>query len=306
MSKGKFIALTALIAALAFTAAFFGVSTTVFMQRTSALQSSADAAQSQIDGLVSGYEQELRDKSDEIDRLESEVNRLESETERLESDLAKAKEMKAAAGQQKVCYLTFDDGPSDNTPEVLDILRENDVKATFFVTGTGRFDYIKRIQEDGHAIGLHTYSHSYADVYASDEAFFADLQKISDKVYEYTGIRSKLIRFPGGSSNLVSKKYCDGIMTRLTKAVGEQGYVYFDWNVDSTDGESGKSAADLVNAVKRNIPKSKSACVLMHDAGAKKETVRALPEIIQAFRDSGFTFDKLSEDSPTVHHLINN
>ena len=136
---------------------------------------------------------------------------------------------------RKVVYLTFDDGPSAHTDKILEILNKYNARATFFVTGNNRKhnDVLKRIVDQGSVVALHTYTHNYAEVYASEEAYFKDLQKISDMVKEATGVESKLIRFPGGSSNTVSRQYCPGLMTKLTKAVQEKGYQYFDWNCDS-------------------------------------------------------------------------
>ncbi|WP_288162231.1 polysaccharide deacetylase family protein [Dubosiella newyorkensis] len=138
---------------------------------------------------------------------------------------------------KKVVYLTFDDGPSENTAKILDILDKYNAKATFFVTGNHPEynKYMKRAAKEGHTIGLHTYTHNYSQLYSSEEAYFDDLQQISDMVEDVTGKKSKVIRFPGGSSNMISANYVDGLMTTLTQKVQEQGYQYFDWNVDSTD-----------------------------------------------------------------------
>ena len=127
----------------------------------------------------------------------------------------------------KTIYLTFDDGPSARTPEVLQILADNGVKATFFVKNGGKYNhYMQDIVAQGHTIALHTYTHDYASIYSSDEAYLSDLQQISDLVYNETGVRTNIMRFPGGSSNTKSKKYCQGIMTRMTQKVTEMGYLY--------------------------------------------------------------------------------
>nr|WP_294495140.1 polysaccharide deacetylase [uncultured Mediterraneibacter sp.] len=208
---------------------------------------------------------------------------------------------------RKIVYLTFDDGPSDNTERVLDILKEYNVKATFFVTGNNpkKNGVLKRIVQEGSVIGLHTYTHDYAKVYSSEEAYFDDLKKISDMVKEVTGTESHIIRFPGGSSNVVSAKYTPGLMTVLTQKVQDKGYQYFDWNCDSTDASGN-------NVPVETLVKNATSCtakhinILMHDTDAKDTTVEALPQIIQYYRDRGYAFEPLTVDSATVHHKVNN
>lgn len=208
---------------------------------------------------------------------------------------------------QKTIYLTFDDGPSPRTPEILKILDKYGVKATFFVINGGKYNqYMKDIVNAGHAIALHSYTHSYSTIYASESAYFDDLQKISDVVYEQTGVRTKLIRFPGGSSNTVSRKYSSGIMTRLTKQVESKGYVYFDWNLSSGDADGNRVPAQTLINNCRKVPRSNSVIVLMHDASVKKTTVEALPSIIEYYKNAGCKFAKLTESSPTAHQRVNN
>ena len=134
-----------------------------------------------------------------------------------------------------VIYLTFDDGPSQYTPRLLEILAKYNVKATFFVVGKASTEYYDDIVNAGHTIAIHTDTHDYKTVYSSQEAYFNDLYAVREKIYNKTGIYTTLMRFPGGSSNSVSKSHCKGIMTALTAAVEAQGFQYFDWNVDSND-----------------------------------------------------------------------
>lgn len=208
---------------------------------------------------------------------------------------------------RKVVYLTFDDGPSENTEKILDILKKYNAKGTFFVTGNNKKynDSLKRIVKEGSAVALHTYTHDYAKVYASEEAYFDDLQKIFDMVKDVTGVESKVIRFPGGSSNTVSKKYCPGLMTKLTKAVQEKGFQYFDWNCDSTDASGNHVAVDKLvsNATSSS---AQHINILMHDTAAKDTTVKALPKIIEHYKSQGYTFEALTVDSYPVHHSVNN
>lgn len=204
-----------------------------------------------------------------------------------------------------VVYLTYDDGPGDYTAALLDVLQKYDVKATFFVTGRGTDDLIKREYDEGHTVALHTWSHNYAYLYSSVANYYADLQQISDRVKNITGEESKLIRFPGGSSNTVSKRY-DGrsrIMSTLTRDVEAKGYAYFDWNVDSDDAGRANSA-DVVYANVINRLKPGANVVLQHDI--KPYSVEAVERIIQWCNDNNYVFEPLTKDSPTVHHGVNN
>ena len=201
----------------------------------------------------------------------------------------------------KVIYLTFDDGPSNYTGQLLDVLKKYNVKATFFVTGQGNDQFIKRAYEEGHSIGLHTYTHQYNTVYKSVDAYFDDLNKVSDRVKRITGVESKLIRFPGGSSNTVSK-FNPGIMTTLAKEVELRGYKYFDWNVAS--GDTGTTNTDkIVNNVIKSLRKGNNV-VLQHDT--KKYSVEAVSQIIEYGLANGYVFAPLDITSPTVHHTIAN
>ena len=206
---------------------------------------------------------------------------------------------------EKVVYLTFDDGPSENTEKVLDVLKQYDVKATFFITGYGE-EYrpmIRRAYEEGHTIGLHTYSHKYEEVYASEDAYFADLEKVGKIAEEQIGFVPCFIRFPGGASNTVSAKYKQGIMTQLTGKVQEKGYQYYDWNVDSGDG-AGYKKDQIVSASKTD--RYQHIMLLLHDGRSKEETVKALPEIIEYYKNQGYEFRPVDRQSFVSHHATLN
>lgn len=205
-------------------------------------------------------------------------------------------------------YLTFDDGPSKNTPKILDILDQYGVKATFFVMyNRGQDEYYRQIVERGHTIALHTYSHEYADIYKSQSAFFNDLDKISDHVESLTGVRATITRFPGGSSNTISRKHCAGIMTALTKEVEARGYNYFDWNVDSGDADDTTVDKDvIVSNIKNRTHSYKRVFILMHDAKSKTTTVEALPEIIEYLQSRGYTILPITDSTEPLHHKVNN
>ena len=203
-----------------------------------------------------------------------------------------------------VIYLTFDDGPSQHTLRLLDVLEKYNVKATFFVVGTAGVGYLDEIAAGGHSLAIHSNTHDYGKIYANEEAFFKDLYAIRDTIYQRTGVLTTLMRFPGGSSNMVSKQYNVGIMTRLTKAVEEQGFQYFDWNVDSKDAGGAKTADEVYHNVINGCKNKKASVVLQHDIHGY--SVDAVERIIQWGLANGYTFEALTPSSPTAHHPINN
>lgn len=205
----------------------------------------------------------------------------------------------------KVVYLTFDDGPSENTGKILDILEKYDAKATFFITGANadQRPLIKKAYDAGHTIGLHTYSHDYAGVYSSEDAYFKDLEKVGEIAEEQIGYVPCFIRFPGGSSNVVSSKYSPGIMSKLAAKVQEKGYQYYDWNVDSGDG----AGADSEEIKNRSVTDRYShVMILFHDSQAKTETVEALPSIMDHYKKLGYEFRAIDRESFVSHHAVLN
>lgn len=197
-------------------------------------------------------------------------------------------------------YLTFDDGPSKYTQDILDILDSYDVKATFFVLGKEK-EKLESIAKAGHTIGMHSYNHEYSEVYASLESFAEDLAKIQDYIYEATGIWSTVYRFPGGSSNKVSKISMD----TFAKYLDEQGIVFFDWNSSSGDGGPVLLPVETIveNAMK-GILKRDTTVILMHDSAGKRTTVEALPTLIQsilALEDTAIL--PITENTQPVQHI---
>ncbi len=204
----------------------------------------------------------------------------------------------------KVIYLTFDDGPSSFTPKLLNILAKYNIKATFFVVGNGELKYLDDIVEAGHSIGIHSNTHEYSEIYASEDAFFKDFNAVRQKIYDHTGVWTTLCRFPGGSSNRTSKQYCTGIMTRLTKAVEAMGYQYFDWNVTSGDAGETKSTDQIFKNVTNGVKGRDYSIVLQHDIFGY--SVNAVERIIQWGLANGYTFLPLDPTSPTAHHQVKN
>lgn len=203
-------------------------------------------------------------------------------------------------------YLTFDDGPNPGTTDViLNILKEEGVEATFFVTNHGPDELIKREYDEGHTVALHTASHDYSIVYASDESYFNDLGSVHDRVKRITGYDSRIIRFPGGSSNTISRRYSDGIMSRLTTEVLNRGYRYYDWNVSSGDAAGGNPSPDVIyNNVVSNLSHDRVNMVLMHDI--KTYTRDALRNIIRYGKENGYTFEKITMSTEMVTQRVNN
>lgn len=246
----------------------------------------------------------------EYSGLKSNVKKLTEEKTKKTTELAaltkknadvKAEYEKLRAEKKiKTVYLTFDDGPSAHTDEILNILKKNNIKATFFVIGIGKnYNDYKKITDQGHVLGLHSFTHEYKKVYASEDSFFKEFYQLRDAVKSTTGQDVKIIRFPGGSSNAkASKALKTAIINRLTK----EGYVYFDWNCDSTDA-SGNNVP-VAKLVKYGICTTHPDInVLMHDTNAKKTTVQALQQIIDGYRKAGYTFETLDVNSPRIQHV---
>lgn len=201
-------------------------------------------------------------------------------------------------------YLTFDDGPGENTEEILKILREYDVKATFFSVGKDDEDsrrLYSEIIQAGHTLGMHSYSHKYGEIYKSSEAFLADLQKIRGLIADETGKVPVYYRFPGGSSNNVASK--EKIL-QFTEILHTQGIEYIDWNIDSKDASDKKlTAEDIVNNVFKDFGKYHNNVVLLHDGSGHSATVEALPLIIERARNMGAVLVPITENTVPVQHL---
>lgn len=209
-------------------------------------------------------------------------------------------------GIRKV-YLTFDDGPSANTGRILDILAEYGVKATFFVVGkegeNAEASY-RRIVEEGHTLAMHSYTHKFGEIYQSVESYAQDLSRLQEYLYEITGVWCRFCRFPGGSSNTVSKVP----MGKLIDYLDEQDITYFDWNISSGDAVGGYISVDeiLRNSL-ADLPRYQESIILMHDASNKNTTVEALPaliERIQAMEDTVIV--PITEDTEPIQHIKNN
>ncbi len=202
---------------------------------------------------------------------------------------------------EKVVYLTFDDGPSKVTIDLLDLLKEENVKATFFVIGAttdrGKMLY-QRILDEGHTLGLHSYSHNYNQIYQSADAFFEDLTRLADHIESITGYRPQVFRFPGGSKNAVAGQ---GVLKEIIEGAKSRGLTYFDWNAL---GKDDLSYAEDPDVIAKNVIESAgdkdTIVVLLHDNTIRTTAPEAVKKIIDYYRERGYTFEALTPDSPGI------
>lgn len=195
-----------------------------------------------------------------------------------------------------------------STPQILDILDKKGVNATFFVINfdDAGAELIKREHESGNTVAIHGYAHTYSAIYQSVDTYINNVTKLQDRIEETIGIRPTITRFPGGSSNTVSRHYCSKIMTTLAYEMVSRGYTYFDWNVDSDDAGSAKSSDDVYRNVTTHLSKDKANVVLMHDFANNTKTIGALERIIDFGLENGYTFEVLTPDTQMVTHTTNN
>ncbi|MCM1174767.1 MAG: polysaccharide deacetylase [Blautia sp.] len=207
-------------------------------------------------------------------------------------------------GAVRKVYLTFDDGPSSNTARILDILAEYDVKATFFVVGKEEEQYqalYKRIVDEGHTLGMHSYSHKYDEIYQSVDSYAQDMSRLQEFLYETTGVWCRYCRFPGGSSNMVS-----GVdMYDLIAYLDEQDITYFDWNVSSGDASNSYISKEaIISNCISTLPQYQESIILMHDASNKNTTVEALPDLIEQIQAMENTvIVPITEDTEPIQHI---
>lgn len=200
----------------------------------------------------------------------------------------------------KIAYLTFDDGPSIITDKLLDTLKCCNVKATFFVVGKeipGREKALKRIYDEGHSLGLHTYSHNFKRIYKNEDIFIQEMLSSQEKIEEITGYSSNLIRFPGGSSNHLSGSMLDKIHKNNLKI--------FDWNSSLEDGvKPNLSVDDLVKNSKKCMRKNNRIILLMHCNSNNTNTIKALPRIVKYYRDCGYEIKPITDSTPEYYYRI--
>ncbi len=218
----------------------------------------------------------------------------------------KDSEIEESAGRvrknTKRVYLTFDDGPSIYTGQILDILNANDVKATFFVIGKDEkyYDYYRRIVDEGHTLGMHSYTHKYEELYESTESFADEVDKLQSLLVEVTGVESHVFRFPGGSSNNVARLPIENYIAYLN----EHNINYYDWNALSGDAVNGSlSPEQLVNNIMKDVRNNKDSIVLMHDLQNVHATVESLQMLIDTLKSEGYEILPIDENTPLIQHV---
>lgn len=278
----------------------------VFCIRINGLESELNRLKMQVEehGLtLTGYERSNEEKVVESPSVSSDNDEMTEDSAMNEEQSAVTDE-EISHAKHKV-YLTFDDGPSVNTEAILDILDEYNIKATFFVLGkedgTSK-ERLRMIYERGHTIGMHSYSHVYSEIYGSLEGFKADFWKAKQYLLDTLGADCMFYRFPGGSSNTAGSIDVRECIIFLK----EQGVEYYDWNIISGDGSSRKLPKDeIVKNCTESIPNYSTSIILLHDASSKKETVEALPEIIETILAMEETVIlPLSEDTKPIQHVV--
>lgn len=195
--------------------------------------------------------------------------------------------------EQKVAYLTFDDGPSKVTREVLKTLKEHNIHATFFLIGSqitaDMEEIVKQLAEDGHTIGIHTYTHKGKEIYQSKDAYLEDFEKAADRIEEVTGQRPTIFRFPWGSTNKYLKSIGKDVITELES----RGYTYYDWNVSAEDSVGKPTRDSILRNINKDYKKYNHPIILMHDSSINELSAQTLPQIISNLKDSGYQFDTL-------------
>ena len=269
-----------------------------------------------IDGTLKTLEQRLDEldiRNQELQTLLQQLQEQKStpvQTPQIQEDSSGAEASEPVAeessGQEEIhkVYLTFDDGPSIYTNDILDILDSYKVKATFFVVGkeeTNAEEALQRIVDEGHTLGMHSYSHKYKELYESMDSFTQDFARIRDYIYQATGEESVCYRFPGGSSNTVSEIDMHDFIDYLDS----QGVEYYDWNVSSGDGGSMKLSTDtLLENCTKDIDTRDTSIILLHDSAEKPTTVEALPDIIENILARPDTVIlPITENTRPIHHI---
>lgn len=255
--------------------------------------------QSDLSEEVYGLEEKIAEFEGRLEVAVISNETIKSEIENLHPELLSNR---GADEWPKAVYLTFDDGPSPNTAEILDILKEYNVKATFFTVGKESEEYkqlYNRILDEGHTLGMHSYSHVYKEIYASSEAFENDLNKISSYMEEVTGVKPRFYRFPGGSNNVqIGSKFA-----QFKDILDNNGITYFDWNISTKDATNpARSAEEITANALDGIEKYETVVILMHDLGNKDTTVEALPAIIENLLNEGIPIKPITESTKVIQY----
>jgi peptidoglycan/xylan/chitin deacetylase (PgdA/CDA1 family) len=259
----------------------------------------------QLDGIRSDnarVQSELSEQKNENKKMRSQLDSLASATSGLQSQVAKIQQTRAKMGKNKVAYLTYDDGPSNITPALLDALKANGVHATFFVVGTAAQnhpDVIKRAVAEGNVIGIHSWTHDYKYIYSNETNFFEDFNKLKDYITTLTGIAPTVNRYPGGTSETAGNP--NRILRTVDPKVKAMGFKPFDWNAYAKDAVAGYRPS--VEQTAQNVMSTagpNTLVILSHDTGVNGNDVAALPLIVKGLRERGYSFGTLSTSTPKV------
>jgi len=266
-------------------------------ENEAAMKADFDKSLKVADGLAENLD---REAGSAIEKDSAEVKILSLQSG-FDSDISEFVE-ETAATQKKKVYLTFDDGPSDYTDEILDVLKEEGVKATFFVVGADEehFPALKRIVKEGHTLGIHSMTHEYKTIYADIESFEEDVSSMHEMLYNVTGVDVKYYRFPGGSSNKVSKVDIQDCIKYLT----DNGYTYFDWNALNEDATGKNYSAKELNANALSYIRSNKgdSVVLMHDLNGLSNTRESLKSLIETLKNEGYEILPITDSTDLVQH----
>lgn len=216
--------------------------------------------------------------------------------------------MSSISTQEKIAYLTFDDGPSLNTEKILEILDKYNIKATFFVVGPSyklKNDLLIKIVESGHELAIHSYEHNYNYIYSSKENYIKDFYKCLNWIKEITGFTPSIYRFAGGSSNTIASKE---LIKSIIKELDSKGFTHADWNVDTLDSyvksDSSKIKTNALTALKRNENNNNYyQTILMHDDINKPSSIKSLPSLIETFISRGYHFETMNKNSHIIKHI---
>ena len=261
-----------------------------------------------LENIINSRNTSVEKESEVIEPVSSEQNEPDTEAVFETANYANVirgidtEDNMAAEGDAHYVYLTFDSTPGDNTAAIMDVLDSYQLKATFFVSGDvseENYEVLTRIAEDGHTLGMHSFSNQYSTIYASTEAFEEDFHRISDYLYELTGIQSKYYRFPGGSGNEISNVD----MAEFVHILNNNEISYYDWNVSAGDAASDYSAEDVVQNVVEGVSKYKTSVVLLHDASDKSTTVEALSPLIEALQAMNAQILPIDENTTLIQYI---
>jgi peptidoglycan/xylan/chitin deacetylase (PgdA/CDA1 family) len=306
--KGCIVAIAVLVCALPIYLGFYVLIRFTFVNNKAAKEEKAAVIDISTEEMVMTTEELEEQLTEDYAKLDSDstddMGKVAAEDKNLVGSAMEPASDSDAVSNGKTVYLTFDDGPSQHTDKLLDVLAEYKIKATFFVVcnpDESLWPMYKRIVEEGHTLAMHSYTHVYSEVYASEESFIQDVTSLHDFLYEETGVDCRLYRFPGGSSNTVSRVAIQNLIAYLN----EENITYFDWNALSGDAVNpglsvGELNANIMESVRSNPGDS---VVLMHDIDACGNTLEALPELIETLQAEGYTISAIDEDTEPVQHV---